>query len=192
MRRQALAKLEGLVSEEVGLRLADLAASVPEESAIVEIGSYKGRSSCYLAEGARVGLGALIYCIEAWDSPGNVSGRFRYADRATRLAFEQQVESMGLTDRITAIQGFSHEVVRRWRRQIGLLFIDGSHRYEDVRADFEAWAPYIVPGGWLAFDDYAPKNRGVMRLVDKLKRNDPRWQDWDFDTPPLAIARRKA
>jgi len=192
MRREELAQLEGLVSEEVGLRLADLAAAVPKNLAIVEIGSYKGRSSCYLAEGAASHLCAHVFCIEAWDSAGNVTGRFKYADRATRQAFDRQVASMGLGGQITAIHGFSYEAVRRWSRPIGLLFIDGSHRYEDVKRDYEDWSPYIVRDGCLVFDDCAQKNRGVLRFVDQVKRSERIWGDWDFETPPLAIARRVA
>lgn len=190
MRREALTALDGLISEEVGLRLAELAAQVPATLSIVELGSYKGKSSCYLAEGAREGNGAHVWCVEAWDSPGNVTGRFKYAAPATREAFTLQVKSVGLEDQITPLQGFTYDVVRRWRRSIGLLYIDASHRYPDVKADYEAWSPFVVPDGVLVFDDYSDVNRGVKALVDELRRHSPQWQGWTFGPWPLASARR--
>lgn len=37
---------------------------------------------------------------------------------------------------------------------VDVLFIDGSHRYGDVIADFAAYSPLVKPGGIIAFDDY--------------------------------------
>jgi len=36
---------------------------------------------------------------------------------------------------------------------IGMIFIDGSHEYELVKADMEAWRPKVVPGGIIALHD---------------------------------------
>ena len=56
---------------------------------------------------------------------------------------------------------------------IHLLFVDGDHRYSGVRADITNWIPKVVPGGLVAFHDYAPTKkhlasglRGVRRAVD--------------------------
>jgi hypothetical protein len=34
------------------------------------------------------------------------------------------------------------------------VHIDARHDYASVRADIAAWAPKVVPGGWLSGDDY--------------------------------------
>ena len=190
-RRKELAALDGLVSEATGLRLAELAALVPANQVIVEIGSYKGKSGCYLAEGARRGLGAMVFCIDPWDLEGNVSGRFGFAALATFEAFAAQVASVKLDSQVTAIPEFSPRAASGWRLPIGLLYIDGSHLYEDVRADYRAWALRVAVGGAMAFDDYdTPRNPGVKRVVDYIRNHNATWQGWDFATPPLAIAWR--
>ena len=42
---------------------------------------------------------------------------------------------------------------RAWRTPLGLLFIDGGHADDVAMADYEGWAPHVVPGGVLAFHD---------------------------------------
>jgi len=39
---------------------------------------------------------------------------------------------------------------------IDLLFIDGDHRYEGVRKDFEMYSPLVRKGGIVAFHDICP------------------------------------
>lgn len=185
--RKRLAVLSGLISEPVGLRLAELAADVPEDRAIVEVGSYRGRSACYLAAGAQAGCGAHVFAIDAWNLPGNPAGKHSF-DTARR-AFDRQVEFAGLREQITPVTGFSVDVAKAWTGAVGLLFIDGSHVYEDVRADLVAWRPHLHENAIVAFDDYkTPRNPGVTRFVDELiaAGNRP-----DLDTPPLAIIQRQ-
>jgi cephalosporin hydroxylase len=38
-------------------------------------------------------------------------------------------------------------------RPVDLLFIDGDHTYEGVRADFEMYSPLVRPGGLIVFHD---------------------------------------
>lgn len=186
MRVDDLAKLSGLVAPETGARLAELAGDVDPDLAIVELGSFRGKSTCYLAEGARCGRGAHVYAVEPWDLAGNPDGKHGFARIATREYFELQVASLDLADRITAIQGFSTDVAKQWRGpRVGLLFVDGSHEYSDVRADFEAWSEHLADDAVVAFDDYRTKrNPGVTRFVEELEGT------WDLQTSPLAIWRR--
>ena len=63
-----LTQVHGQIIPAEGLILAELAAEVPNSQVIVEIGAYKGKSSCYLAAGARAGLGALVYSVDLWEN----------------------------------------------------------------------------------------------------------------------------
>lgn len=186
-----LAGLDGLIPHEVGTRLAELAATVPPEHAIVEIGSYRGKSTCYLAAGARAGLGAHVFAVDPWDSPGNRTGRFGFADPTTRLAFHQQVATMGLSDRITAFRARSTDLARYWTRPIGLLYIDGSHTEEDVLLDWQAWSPFLAPRWIVAFDDYrTERNPGVARVVDRLMASSAIGATWEVGPAPLVTGRK--
>lgn len=181
-----LASVPGLISEEVGLCLSMLATAVPFGQAIVEIGAYKGKSTCYLASGAQEGSRGRVYSVDPWDSPGNVGGRHGYDREEVRQAWRANVDALGYADKVTQIQAFSLDAAKDWTNEpIGLLYIDGSHLYADVKADYEAWAPHLAPNGVVAFDDYRTRrNPGVTQFVDELRTQGGQW---DFDTPPLAI-----
>lgn len=167
---EELYDLEGLVPDEVCKTLYDLASVVPPDQAIVEIGSYKGKSTCFLAAGAQNGAGARVWAVDPWDLHGNVTGRFGFAEATTRQAFGRQIDAAGLRDRITAIRGFSVNVARKWSGPpIGLLYIDGDHREAAVRADWKAWKRHLAEGATVVFDDLdTPKNPGVRVVVDEL------------------------
>ena len=184
-RAQELTELSGLVSAEVGLRLADLAYDVPRLRAIVEIGSFRGKSTCYLAEGARLGGNAHVWAVDPWNLPGNPTGKHGFAEAETWKAFIAQVHGMSLDEYITPIQDFSIRAAEKWDGPpVGLLYIDGSHTYTDVRADYEAWEKHLAPRATVVFDDYDTKrNPGVKEYVDELREP----FDFDTDTPPLAI-----
>jgi len=183
-----LAALEGLIPNGMGERLAALAATVPSHLAIVEVGSYRGKSTAYLASGAKAGLGAHVYALDAWDLPGNTTGRYGYADDKTRKLFHAQLDRAGVASQVTPIRAFSVDAAAKWKLPIGLLYIDASHLYHHVRQDHERWSKYVAPGGILAFDDYRTKNNpGVTKFVDELRAAHPSWR-WEFDPERMAAA----
>src|SRR5205823_655276 len=79
--------------------------------------------------------------------------------------FTSNIDSAGLSDRVRLLRQSSVEV--NWHEPIGLLFIDGLHDYENVGQDFRHFAPWIVPGGFIAFHDYTVFG-DVARLVDEV------------------------
>lgn len=183
-----LALLEGLISTESGELLQQLAAQVPADLAIVEIGSFKGKSACYMASNAV----APVHCIEPWDTKGNIYGKHGFTDPSVELAFHAQVAAMGYTDKITVHKGFSHVVGGTWNTRIGMLYLDGSHEFTDVRRDYNVFAPWLAPGAIVVFDDYANRNPGVTRFVNSIKDNTNELQDWHFNVPPAAYGRKRS
>lgn len=66
------------------------------------------------------------------------------------------------------------------------LFIDGDHRYEGVKYDFETYRRYVRPGGLIAFHDILgahPKRQelGVKMLWEELKQRHPRRAEYVRD-----------
>ena len=60
---------------------------------------------------------------------------------------------------VKAYQAFSNDPqllarLKEEKLKIDLLFIDGDHSYDMVISDFESFAPFVNPGGWIVFDDY--------------------------------------
>lgn len=174
-------KIPGLTPESVALALADMASQVPPDRAIVELGTYQGRTALFLAWGARQGQGAHVYAIDPWDLPGKrepynqhrggALGKHRKAfdDPGTYNWARYNVRANGYANRVTLIRDFSVKAAEKWSAgPVGLLFVDGDHRYDAVRADVSAWAAHLAPDAVIAFDDYAATHPEVIRAVDDM------------------------
>lgn len=55
-----------------------------------------------------------------------------------------------------------------WNLPIKVLFIDGDHTYEGVKADWEKYSPLVVKGGWVFFHDCDETSPGVVKLFDEI------------------------
>ena len=159
------AEVHGQILPEEGLLLAELAAKVPSEQIIVEIGAYKGKSSCYLAAGAKAGGGALVYAVDLWDrAPWP-----EYADPEVCIAWAANVGNLGLVGRVVAVQADTEVAAREIDGEVGLLFVDSDHSYEGVCRDIGAWAPRVTPDGVMAFHDANTEHWGVAKAIrDRL------------------------
>jgi len=148
--------------------LNDLGARV-RSNCIVEIGSYLGRSTIALAAGSLAGHRAPVYAVEPHEAAhGALGGRFGPRDRATLF---RNLLQHKVTDVVHIVNLRSTAAARGWDRPIALLFIDGDHRYEAVRADFEAWNRQVVSGGAILFHDAFNPELGVGRLVREVLEN---------------------
>jgi predicted O-methyltransferase YrrM len=172
-----LANIPGLVAREDGIVLAKMAASVPADQAIVEIGAHRGLSTCWLAAGSKEdGAGALVTSIDPWPLAG-VAEDFRedvvWAEEGAMEQHARNLAKVGVSEIVTAVRGTAVDVAASWPgTPIGMLFHDADHSYEAVKDDYLAWLPYLVPGCWVAVHDYfgaVPDDKGGWRRVDVIQ-----------------------
>lgn len=155
------------------IKLRELVAKVTE-GVILEIGSKKGASAHAMASVASV----PVYCIDLWDLTFEGDSRgFRHSNPANLRQFIENTKRLN----IIWIKGLSGEIAKVWEKPIGLLFIDGDHSYEGCKTDYEGFAKYIIPGGYLVIHDYIPKSktfRGVEMVIGEAK-DSGLWEDWE-------------
>lgn len=138
-------------------------AVAKSKGAIVEIGSFCGRSTTILAYAAiSVRADARVYAIDP--HLGNLSGT------KTGSTFDTFVENMKTADlsrNVIVIRKKSEDV--KWSESISVLFIDGLHDYDSVAADYRRFSRFVEPGGLVAFHDYEnPDHPDVKRFVDSM------------------------
>jgi len=126
--------------------------ALPDDAVIVEIGSFKGRSTVAMGY-ACIGTNRKIYCIDTWD--GNNSD---FSERNFFDIWQRNIQQNALEEYVVPLRGYSHDVLNRWNelaygKAIDFIFIDGSHQYLDVLKDFELAFPLVKDGGWIAFHD---------------------------------------
>ena len=152
-------KVEGMIGDKEADLLTRLAGEV-EDGCIVEVGSWRGMSTIALAKGARV----PVYAIEPHEVfTGVLGGQFGPADRR---AFFENLLRAEVVERVRLVNLSSEVVAPGWKLPVGLLWIDGDHRYEAVRRDFESWEPHVR--GKVAFHDAIQPTLGPAQLIDEL------------------------
>ena len=142
--------VEGWTHQEE-LRFLFVAAALPTvQGEVLEIGSFKGRSTVALAKGANwAGQRSVVACdpftgVSPGNTPTNVS---------TYEAFEVALERSGVRGNVEVHRELSTGLARHWGRPIRLLWIDGDHENLSARADLECFRAHLVPGAIVAFHD---------------------------------------
>jgi MMP 1-O-methyltransferase len=160
--RAAAEAATGFMPPAEGLALYEAAAAYASAGPVVEIGTYCGKSTIYLAAAASQAGQRVITVDHHHGSEENQPG-WEYHDpalvdpRSGRLDtlphFRATLTAAGLDEAVIAIVGVSAEVARLWGTPAGMVFIDGGHTDAAAQADYEGWAPWIAPGGALAIHD---------------------------------------
>jgi hypothetical protein len=137
------------------------------QGAIVEVGSFEGKATLVLASVVKaMRADAKVYAIDPHDGKvGALDGKLTQYPR-TQEALVRNLAGAGLRDHVEVIARISSQVT--WDKPIAFLLIDHLHDYASVSGDFEKFAGWVVPGGYVAFHDYADYFPGVKRLVDEL------------------------
>lgn len=174
--------IDGRIPVSTGELLKRLASNVDPQFCIVEIGAFKGRSTCFLAEGADPNT--RIISIDAHGLPGSQRGK---GDMYVGVR-EEYLRNIASYSNVQPVHALSHDAPLP-DQPIGLLWIDGDHSYDACRGDVDRFGPLVVRGGHIVLDDYNHKNNGVVKVVHEM-RKDPRWSYWTFKPKPVARARR--
>ncbi len=155
--------------------LFQLASDTPENAQVVEVGSWMGASTCFLAGGLR-GDRARVLAVDNFQGLSTCgedtvwyNRHFqRLGARTTLEIFRENFAALGFTPRSEPVVSDSlaaAQALAARRGSIDLVFIDGDHAYAACKADIEAWAPFVKPGGVIAFHDFGSRADGVTRAI---------------------------
>ncbi len=165
-------RIPGFLAENEIRFLGTLAACTPASGAIVEIGSFKGKSTVVLGTmAAKYGLGPVV----AIDPHQGLSylGPDAPQQSATFDEFLSSVASAGLDSHVEVRRAYSRDVARDWDRPIRLLWIDGDHSYKGCKEDFDLFSPHLTEGAVIAFHDTLNAFEGPIRVfVDDVLGSD--------------------
>lgn len=163
--RRCVAGIDGWLTDVEGELLFDMARACTGRGAIVEIGSWKGRSTIWLAAGSRAGCGVPVYAID----PHTGSSEHHKPGElvATFADFQRNIAAAGVADLVMPVVKRSAEATADVPGPVELVFVDGEHGYDAVRVDFETWFPRLVEGSVMAFHDTIGDWDGPRRFADK-------------------------
>ena len=164
----------GFLLEQEARFLGRMAVCAPREGVIVEIGSFKGKSTVLLGKLAqRYGIGPIV-AIDPHTFHNAELEEHRSTPGATSYdAFLKHLETVGVSEFVEVHRAFSRAVAATWSRPIRLLWIDGDHSYAGAKSDFDDFFPYVVPGGFTALHDALHEFAGPIRVfAEDMLRSD--------------------
>jgi cephalosporin hydroxylase len=202
--KQIALEAKGFLSEGEGLKLYALATEAARLGPCLEIGTYCGKSSLFLAEGCRESGLHPLFCVDhhlgsAEQQPGQEYFDPELYDAeeqvfSTLQVFMRNVRRAGLSEWAIPVVTDSARMSRYWPAILGLVFIDGGHSVEDVAQDYHGWSPKIVAGGYLCFHDIyqnpADGGQAPYHMFERARRTGL----WDYVTQvgSLGILRRRS
>ncbi|MDR3458636.1 MAG: class I SAM-dependent methyltransferase [Verrucomicrobiae bacterium] len=141
----------------------------------VEIGSARGKSACAVGLALRRNGGGKLYAIDPhsrtnWNDTDSVD---------SFAIINEHLQKSGAADFVEIVRKTSGEAAKGWDKKIDLIFIDGDHSYEGVKADWELFLPHLNEFGVVVFHDtlwdlrpdpnLGRADMGVPRFVDELR-----------------------
>jgi predicted O-methyltransferase YrrM len=155
--------------------LFQLASDAPVDAQVVEVGSWMGASTCFLAAGLK-GTGAKVYAVDNFQGLSTCGEDAAWYNRhfqklgaqSTLDIFKGNFTALGLSARAAPVVSDSLAAAQSLaakRGTIDLIFIDGDHSYEACKADIAAWAPLVKRGGVIAFHDFGSRASGVTQAI---------------------------
>jgi predicted O-methyltransferase YrrM len=134
-----------------------LARNCSPGSSALEIGSYLGASTCYLAAGMAKVNGQL-FCVDTWQNETMPDGM-----RDTLAEFMENTR--GAQPWLKIVRKRSEQLIEAdVAIPLDLVFIDGDHSYQAVHTDFQRTSPWLSREGTIAFHD-SLYYEGVARTI---------------------------
>lgn len=148
---------------------------------IVEIGTWKGASTLYLARTlAEHGVPGTVIAVDTWlGAVDHWADAGLFAELATEHGFPSLYRTFlanvlreGMADRVVPLPLDSvnaAELMRLRGVTADVIHLDAGHEEASVAADLRAWWPVLRPGGLFIADDYdrlGGRFPGVTRAVD--------------------------
>ena len=141
----------------------------------VEIGSARGKSACFIGLALRRNGRGKLYAIDP-HSPTNWNDS---ESTDTFAIINKNLRKAGVADYVEIVRKPSNDKNAHNGQPIDLLFIDGDHSYEGVKADWDRFVPFVKPFGVVIFHDtlwdldpdekLSRPDMGVPRFVDELR-----------------------
>jgi len=142
-----------------------LAEQVPNNGSIIELGVWKGRSLCSIADIInRKNL--KVFAVDTFKgTPGEDKEHKEAKKIDLRKVFEENMRKFGIAVQIYAMT--TDEAAEKITDKFDLIFIDADHSFEAITKDLANWVPKCK--GIIAGHDY--EKDSIKKAVDKIFPN---------------------
>ncbi len=135
---------------------------VPLPGEILEIGSFKGKSTVILAKSLLAAGGTKLFACDPLCLPCETDPTDAKREELPEI-FRQNIRKNGVADAVEMHQMRSSELAATWNRPLRVLWIDGDHTYAGATQDLQQFQPRLVPGGIACLHDVLHEHEGPLR-----------------------------
>ena len=124
---------------------------------VLEVGSWEGRSACFLLQHVLTHSSATLTCVDTWGG----CAHHNLGDVVTEVekTFDHNIKVVGGTRKVTKVKGPSQHVLRTLPLEAyDLVYIDASHLAPNVLTDAVLCFDLLKSEGMLILDDYLWKS----------------------------------
>jgi len=151
--------IEGFLSEKEIKFLALIAACPTTKGEILEIGSFKGKSTVILAKSALLTGKTNVVAVDPLTSPAITDPDLK-GEESCLKDFQTNLRNAGVEKYVEFHRKYSSELAKVWDRDIRLLWIDGDHTYSGTKSDFGMFSPFLSDGAVIAIHDVLHVSHG--------------------------------
>lgn len=155
--------IEGYLSTGEIRFLALLAACPTAKGELLEIGSFKGKSTIALAKAATLSGNPKVVAVDPMTAPSVTDPDLRGLASSLK-EFQANIARHNVASQVEFHCEFSSELAKTWSRPLRLLWIDGDHTYQGARQDFDSFAPHLADGAIVAMHDVLHEFEGGLRV----------------------------
>ena len=154
--------IKGFLDLNEGIALYKEVKRVSQNNFCVEIGSYCGKSTCFIGQACKENKSKLITIDHHKGSEEQQLGELYfdaevYDEKLGRVntlpLLEKNLAKFDLEDVVKPLVMDSISASKIVENNADLIFIDGSHTFESAESDYELWKNKIKKGGTLAIHD---------------------------------------
>ena len=165
--------IPGMITPESGKFLYALCYLQELEGDVVEIGSWQGRSTSFLARAVKESKNGEFFAIDHFE--GNLGKEDFYAVNGSvinlKANFQKNMSKFELSDFVNLLDMTNVKASKLINEKvIRFLFIDGDHTKKGVKKDIELFFPRLVKGSIVVFDDYFDGFPGLIEAVDEMMK----------------------
>jgi predicted O-methyltransferase YrrM len=155
-------QIKGFLADDEAQALYQHALHASASGAVLEIGSYCGKSTIYLGLACRANNGTVFALDHHRGSEEHQLGEF-FHDPALFDAgegvmdsfreFRRNIRRAALDDIVVPVVSGSKAAAKHWQTPLAMLFIDGGHSLNAALTDYRCWTGHLIRGGILAIHD---------------------------------------
>jgi predicted O-methyltransferase YrrM len=155
-------QIKGFLAADEAQALYDQALQASPRGAVLEVGSYCGKSTIYLGLACRR-HGGTVYALDHHrGSEEHQPGEFFHDPDLYNPGddvmdsfgeFRRNIRRAGLEETVVPVVADSATAARHWQTPLAMIFIDGGHSLDAALTDYRCWVPHLIRGGILAIHD---------------------------------------